>query len=346
MDKKKNTYIIIDTSNLFFRCQFLTNGDIDTKIGMAFHVMFNSLRKVWNMYDGTHVLFTTEGKSWRYAIEPKYKIQRKLDRASKTVAEQEEGAIMMEALNDLQTFIDEKTNCTLVRAPKTEADDVIAVFVQDHPEDNHVIVSSDSDFVQLLADNVIIHDGVMDRTLKKDGVYNGKGKKVEFTVKSDSKIKSGAVNPNFVPEREDWYTYSLFLKCIRGDKSDSIFGAYPGARIKGTKNKVGINEAYDDRIEQGFTYNNFMLQRWTDHEGVEHRVGDVYEKNRLLIDLTMHPDDVREDTQQCINNALVKEPVRNVGIHFLKFCTRWDLAKLSQWPEDFARILNAKYNSQ
>jgi len=212
----KRTFIIVDTHNLFHRAKHSTRGDVDMKIGMAFHIMFMSLRKMWKQFEGTHILFANEGRSWRYDVNTAYKANRKVARVSKSIPEQEEDEIMFEALNDLVNYLDTKTNCSMVQCPIAEADDVIALWVQSHPNDEHVIISSDSDFVQLLDDNKRIYDGVMDRLLTKDGVYNNKGKKVEFVIKSDSKIKTGAVNPDFVPD-EDWMDYSLFIKCVRGD---------------------------------------------------------------------------------------------------------------------------------
>jgi 5'-3' exonuclease len=298
---------------------------------------------MWKKFDATHIIFANEGKSWRYTESPEYKLNRKVDRAAKTELEQEEDTIMFEALDDLINFLDTKTNASVVRCPTAEADDVIAVWTQAHPDDNHVIISSDSDFVQLLADNVSIYDGVNGRLLKKDGVYNDKDSKLEFTIKSDSKIKVGKTNPNFVPERPDWYEFSLFIKCIRGDKSDNVFPAYPGARLKGTKNKIGITEAYEDRKEKGWNFNNFMLQKWVDHNGNEIRVKDKFEQNRKLIDLTLQPDNVKVDIAESIVESTTKPVVGQVGIHFLKFCSRWNLVKLSEYPDDFANMLNAKY---
>ena len=338
------TFIIVDTNNLFFRSKFSVRGDLNTKVGMSFHVMLMSLRKMWNTYNGDHVIFATEGKSWRYDYDAKYKLNRKIDRLAKTELELEEDAIFMEALNDFISFIDSKTNCTLVKAPNAEADDVIARWVQTHPNDNHIIISSDSDFVQLVAENVMIHDGVNERTLKHDGVYDSKGVKLEFTIDSSGKVKTGKPNPEFIAP-DDWQEFALFTKCIRGDKSDNIFSAYPGARFKGTSKRAGIVEAFEDRINKGFDYNNFMLQKWTDHEDQEHRVIERYEANRLLIDLTMQPEIVKAHVDEVIANALQKPVNSGVGIHFMKFCNRWDLANISKYPTDFANILNKKYTA-
>ena len=65
---------------------------------------------------------------------------------------------------------------------------------------------------------------------------------------------------------------------MRGDSADNVFSAYPKVR----KNK--LEEAFADRENQGFVWNNLMLQRWTDHNGVEHRVKECYERNKKLID--------------------------------------------------------------
>ena len=34
---------------------------------------------------------------------------------------------------------------------------------------------------------------------------------------------------------------------MRGDTSDNVFSAYPGVRVKGTKNKVGLQDAFEDK---------------------------------------------------------------------------------------------------
>jgi len=133
----------------------------------------------------------------------------------------------------------------------------------------------------------------------------------------------------------------LFEKCVRGDSSDNIFSAYPGARSKGSKNKTGILEAFEDRHNGGFNYNNFMLQRWVDHEEVEHRVKDDFERNQILIDLTKQPDEIKEQSKQIVSDAVNKQPVSQVGIHFMKFCAKWNLQRMSENPNDYAEFLNA-----
>ena len=63
----------------------------------------------------------------------------------------------------------------------------------------------------------------------------------------------------------------------------------PGAPKKGTKNKVGMLEAFEDPNTKGFNWNNFMLQRWVDlPEDVEHSVLEDYLCNMALIGSPLH----------------------------------------------------------
>jgi hypothetical protein len=122
-----------------------------------------------------------------------------------------------------------------------------------------------------------------------------------------------------------------------------VFSAYPGVRVKGTKNKIGLTEAFEDRGRQGYAWNNLMLQRWSDHNGVEHRVLDDYERNRLLIDLNAQPAEIKQQVDESICSQISHKDVGQVGIRFMKFCGKYDLVKASESAEQYARWLNQTY---
>jgi len=324
------TFILVDSMNMFFRAKHVARGnDMDMKIGMAMHIMFNSVKKAWRDFDGTHVVFCLEGRSWRKDFYPPYKANRKVIADQRSPKEQEDDELFFEAYNDMIEFLSTKTNASVIRQGNAEADDLIATWIQQHPEDQHIIVSSDSDFYQLIAENVKQYDGVQDKIVAIDGITNGKTGDPIINKKTKEPVE--APNPEWL----------LFEKCIRGDTSDNVFSAYPGARKKGSKNKTGMLEAFQDRNTGGFNYNNFMLQRWVDHEEVEHRVKDDYERNRILIDLTQQPDEIKEESKRIITEAVDKEQVSQVGIHFMKFCAKWNLMRMSEAPQDYSEFLNA-----
>lgn len=344
-----HTFIHTDGHNLFYRQIKMTNPalGIDSMIGMALHLILNSMKKEYTKWSGTHTVFYIEGRSWRKDVYPDYKGNRKVDFAKQTIKEQEDHGILVEAFDDFVEYLDTKTNVSVLQNPKAEADDMIAVFIEAHPDDKHIIISSDSDFFQLLRfSNVMLYDPVKDIQIRQDGVFDDDGNRLEFILKSDAKIKSGKKNPNFVCE-EKWYEYALFLKCIRGDKTDYIFSAYPGVREKGTKTSVGIREAYED-TDKGYNWNNFMRQKWVDHEQKEQVVKDNYEFNRTLIDLAMIPDNVKTDCLMIIAEETERPniPAVEIGHSFMKFCSRWDLKKIGDNATAFMPMMKAKYNNE
>jgi 5'-3' exonuclease len=326
-----NTYILVDASNMFFRARHVVRGeDAETKAGMAYHIMFNSINKVWKDFKGSHVVFAFEGRSWRKDEDPTYKANRAAARAALTPAEAEEDKMFWTAFDELKSFLETKSNCTTLRHERCEADDFIARWIQNHPGDEHVIVSSDSDFYQLLATNVRQFNGITKELITVEGIFNEKGHRV-----LDKKTKE----PKPAPDPQ----WLLFEKCMRGDTSDNIFSAYPGVREKGTKNKVGLREAFADKDTKGYNWNNLMLQRWTDHNEIEHRVRDRYLHNKKLIDLTEQPDDIKQSLDEVINTAAAKSRVQQVGLHFVKFCSKWNLVAIADRMTEHGDYLGAAY---
>jgi len=324
-------YILVDTANTFFRARHVIRGDADIKLGMALHITFNSIKKAWQDFNGSHVVFCLEGRSWRKDYYKPYKANRAETRAAMTVKEQEEDKLFWETFDEFKNFVTEKTNCTVLQNSQLEADDLIAGFIQTHPNDNHIIISTDSDFHQLISANVSQYNGVAETTTTHKGIFDKKGKRI-----IDKKTKEEAPAPN--PE------WILFEKCMRGDTSDNVFSAYPGVRTKGTKNKVGLQEAFEDKNKKGYAWNNLMLQKWVDHEKKEHRVLDDYERNRQLIDLTCQPDNIKELIKETIRTQ-TQEPknVSQVGIRLMKFCQLYDMKKIMDSIQSYAEPFQARY---
>lgn len=325
------TYILVDTANTFFRARHVVRGNLEDKVGMSLHTILSSVRKAWRDFGGTHVVFALEGRSWRKDHYAPYKRNRSDARAAQSPREAEEDRVFWETFDQFKDFITDKTNCTVLHNPRLEADDLIAGWIQGHPNANHVIISTDGDFAQLVAPNVKQYNGVSQITTTHEGYFDEKGKRVKDK-------KTGEEKPAPDPE------WLLFEKCMRGDTSDNIFSAYPGVREKGTKNKVGLREAYADRNSRGWAWNNLMLQRWTDHEGVEHRVLDDYTRNKLLCDLTAQPEEIRNIINDTIHTAITAEKnIPQVGIRLMKFCAAYDLQKITEQAQSFADPLNARY---
>ena len=325
-------YLLIDLANCFFRARHAAHraSDSEEKLAFAIHVTLGSVNKAFRDQRADHVVFCLEGRSWRKDYYEPYKKNRAVARAALTESEAEEDQLFWESFDELKTFLYEKTNCTVLRHENLEADDLVAGWIQSHPEDEHTIVSSDTDFYQLLGPRVKQYNGISDELHTIEGIFDKKGAPVK-----DKKTKENKSIPD-----PSWI---LFEKCMRGDPTDNVFSAYPGVRTTGSKNKVGLKEAYEDRDKKGFSWNNLMLQRWTDHNGVEHRVLDDYQRNVTLVDLSAQPDDVKVKIATTISENSVTKDVSMIGAKFLKFCGKYDLKRISDNVQGFVDFLTAKY---
>lgn len=326
----KKTYLLLDLTNLFFRARHATRGDANLKLGMSFHIVFNSIKKAWHDFKGTHLVVCLEGRSWRKDFYPPYKRNRHELREMLTGRELEEDQLFWESLDTFKQFLIEKTNCTVLHHPQLEADDLIAGWINNHSNDQHVIISTDSDFYQLIRENVSQYNGITGFHITHTGIFDNKGNPV-------INKKTGLPEPAPDPE------WMLFEKCMRGDRTDNIFSAFPGVRTRGTKTRVGLQEAFNDRNERGWAWNNLQLQRWTDHEGQEHRVRTDYQRNRTLIDLNAQPDDIKELIKTTIKHNCVPKTVAQVGIHMLKLCGEFEMKMIADHIQQYAPAFQSKY---
>lgn len=329
-------YALIDTANLYFRMRHMASKNADSweKVGYALHLVFASVNKIVKKFGpDLHVVFLLEGRSWRKDFYEPYKKNRVVNDQDLTEAEREESKLFWDTFNTLVEYLTNKTNCSVLREPNAEADDLIARWIHLHKNDVNYIISSDTDYLQLIDENVFQYNGITDQYITLEGYHDAK-----YNLIKDKKTN--------LPKRLGDPQFVLFEKICRGDGTDNVFSAYPGVRTKGTKNKVGLTEAYADRTTQGFNWNNLMLQRWVDHNGVEHRVKDDYERNKTLIDLTAQPQHVKDACDAVITEGVRTERVANVGIHLMKFAAKFELTKIGEQSEMYARWLNIPYEGE
>lgn len=319
------TYLLIDTQNLFLRVRFgIRAPDLDSQIGMALHIIFTSIKKVWNQFDGSHSVFCLDGRSWRKDFYPAYKANRRAASDARTQREIEEDEVFFSVMDEFINFLRNQTNCTVLRHPNAEADDMIARWIQLHPDDQHIVISSDSDFQQLIRPNVMIYNGIVGLLYTDTGVYD-----------KDGNI---ALNKQGLPMAKPDPEWLLFEKCVRGDPGDNVMSAFPGVR------KKKLLEAYADRHNQGYAWNNLMLSKWNDHLNQEHRVRDDYERNRILIDLSKQPQEFIKAFDETITNEVNASHKPQVGIALMRFCNQHGLVKIEKSTAEYSQCFSSSYS--
>ena len=113
------TYIIIDSLNLFMRVRHGVKApDTEQQLALALHIIFSSIKKVWNQFDAAHTVFCLEGRSWRKSVYAPYKANRKVAATKRSPREVEEDTIFFEVMDEFVQFVSKTTNCTELRHPE------------------------------------------------------------------------------------------------------------------------------------------------------------------------------------------------------------------------------------
>lgn len=334
MDK---TYILIDAYNMFYRAMYaVQNTEKELKNNMLLHTMFYMIKKACDKFKPDHLILALDGQgTWRKSLYPLYKMNRQDKYQNMTPSEIETYESLKETFEkDFVPFIREKTNISVIDFKNAEADDIIGRFIKLHENDLNVIISSDNDYVQLLNDKVLIYNTMDDRIITKDGIIGDKNKLIKFTLK-DGKITVCKTDPyvgknDTATPMNDWIDYALFMKCIRGDKSDNIFSAYPRVREKSTVKVIGIEDAFKDRIEKGYNWQSFMNSTWKTPLGETKVVKECYELNKKIIDLNEIPEELKIDLDKHIQEVLNKEPIGSVSMNLVRYLQEHQLIKLGE----------------
>jgi hypothetical protein len=274
----KCDHLVFDISSLLYRSFYAMKSEDDVTIaGLACHSALQILNKYYKLYKPSQrVVMAFDRKSWRVdymesamadgtALSTKpYKGNR---RQNLTPKQQIKYNQFKQHLRELEELISNHTTITTLAGEMLEADDLIAGYVRMHKDDQVIVISSDSDLLQLMR-----HGNV--------------------TI-----ITPATGDPQVL---DDWFDdpdYYTFQKCIRGDDSDNIQSAYPGVRSD------KIREAYLDPYHRA----NLMNQTWDHPSGVKYRVGDLFEENELLIHLDKQPDVIVEMIESAIMKELQRD---------------------------------------
>lgn len=335
-ENERYDYILVDFNNMFFRCRYsIGKGDLDNRIGLTAHFVFNSIFKLWKMFGPATFVVCADSNSWREEIYQNYKLARKLKIAKKSQKERKEDEKFYELHADILKFFRERSNFIVLKQQLLEADDFIASWIKLFSDRKHVIASTDSDFVQLVSDNVSLFNYDRERIIKPRGIFDMNGHIYKFSITRHGKIKIGEKGTmKDIPEN-GWTEWALFCKAICGDVGDGIFPVVPRISLK------KIKDAFDDRFNKGFHWNNLMMETIETEDG-KARFIDKYRENLLLIDLKNLPEEIYQKACKEINHELSKrlKTPKEISFPFLKFCGKYYLNEISNNEVQWIKILS------
>jgi 5'-3' exonuclease len=149
--------IIVDYSGIQYASLFAQLGfDKVPTPDLIRHYTLNSLRRhrvLFTEQYGEMILAMDDKKSWREEVFPHYKARR---RAAKKKDDTIDWNHVMSIMNKIQVELRDVFPYRVVKAPRAEGDDVVAVLARTLPG-KHMVVSKDKDVIQLFDDNIAIY---------------------------------------------------------------------------------------------------------------------------------------------------------------------------------------------
>jgi hypothetical protein len=165
-------FAVLDMNNLVNRAVHVVKNAPDHRewIGRTYAIVFQSITKMANKFSADHCVACFDSYSWREEIYQTYKENRKHDLTPRKI---ETKKISHLILRELVEYLRNKTNMTVLEAPRVEADDFVARWVQRHQHtlDSHIIISNDADFKQLVGPGIDLYDPIPCVLYTSDGVY-------------------------------------------------------------------------------------------------------------------------------------------------------------------------------
>ena len=297
-DTKECDYLVFDLNALIHRSFFsLKNEPEDTIFGLAVHAGLNTMNRLYKMYRPRKgLIIAGDRRSWRkdYTASEACLSQRPYKgnrNQDMTPTEKKRYQSFIEHAQAFEDLLVNYTNVMTLFCNKLEADDLIAGVCQHPAYANEIIIvaSTDSDLFQLMSNPNV-------------------------TV-----VSPKTEQPLTLEKYQNDPLRYIFHKIFRGDSTDNIRSAFP--RIRGVK----LDAAYEDP----FKLTEILKERWVDERGVEVLVEDAYYENKLLIDLSYQPDNIRKKIFETIDAERIR-PRRLSMMQLMQFCRKHQLIEIGK----------------
>lgn len=254
--EKNKKIIIIDGHNIAYRCLYSTifhNPDDGIDFYLWRHNFLNDIFSVVTKFNPDKLILALDEKgSWRYDVYSNYKAHRKYAREkNKIKINWDKFFVVFENfINDIKNTF---KNIYIIKLPKTEGDDIIAVLTNEiFKTDDVIIVSNDGDMHQLLT-----HSNVQQ--------YDPKSMNMVECLNAETELE---------------------IKVLQGDSSDNIKGIRRGiGPITAAKiYNMGLDE-YIDTLKIKIN-RNMKQSEWMNKKDIEifcpliDKFGHVLEDNR------------------------------------------------------------------
>lgn len=342
-------HCVVDASNLMYRARYAAgkDADVDDVLGLGLDISLRSMRKVFEKFGADHTVVCFDHFSWRKAVHPEYKADRKADASADEILLRES---IYGLVDEFRQFLEEKTNVTVLWQEGVEADDFVARWTEIHQTmgDTSVIISNDSDYRQLVKDGIELYDPIREILYRHDGVFYQDGRKpgknqpqkrLHGETWKIKMVKDGSIVTD-TPEMLD-PKWIVFKKTMLGKDGELKRSAPKGIGEKALMNswERGLK---DEPLE--LVFENKSSLAWEKVlDKFDEDTRKSYYSNLELSDLTRQPPEIRELMDDVISRAMDAEPKKRVGMALIVFCRKHGLVRVGEDVEHFTSMLASKY---
>lgn len=298
--------MIVDVSNLLHRTFYVhTTEEFDLITAAAYKSTFLTLNKYYKDFAPNKIVLAFDDhNNWRkkYTANGECVTKRQYKgnrRQNLTPKQHEQYVLFLKFIDDFEELLKRHTSIVCIKGKELEADDIIAGFVEAFAEEHKVTILS--------------QDGDFKQLLRNENVQLCDPASKNITTGKDIDVE-----------------YLLFEKFFRGDATDNVQNAYPGVATK------RIQKAFTDKFELA----NMLQHKWKDpKDQTEYKVGDLFEENKILMDLRKQPEEIRDRIFEAIEEAFMNQG-KYSHFDFLGFLGRYDLKEVSKSVSNLIPLLS------
>lgn len=198
LTEQQNNLMVVDALNLCFRWKHRGATDFAEDYMRTVKSLQKSYKAKWV------IIAADQGSSsYRKALYPEYKQNRKDKFATQTEAEKLEFQLFFEDYEKSLELIKSTTPFPVIRFPGTEADDIAAYIASEvgkpgmYPVDHTWLISSDQDWDLMVGDKV---------------------SRFSYVTRKEFTADNWDSHYDYTPEE------FISIKCLQGDTGDNVFG--------------------------------------------------------------------------------------------------------------------------
>ncbi len=274
--------VLVDANSMMYRTIFALKNELEKNayqdFGMFKSALLENVFYIKNLFKNPNVILCFDkkdnGKYWRHEIYSGYKEQRK--KQSSPIPKE----VIYKQFSEIMTDIKENIPWMVYSVDGVEADDLIAVYIRSHANENNIIVGVDKDYIMLTQNSNV-------------KLLNPSKKDFEI-VEDPIKFK--------------------FEHIISGDLVDNVRNIFSSLEHNGTRQKPVTKKMLTEMFN---VYKKDGMEKFVEIYLNTPQIKKRFVENRKLIDSDFIPSEYIKKIDEVFNNTKITTNFSTARKYFL-----------------------------